>query len=73
MDEWALGVLLFYMFSGSDYPSCQDNKVKFTAKVWSKYLHSKAIRQLVRALLNLDEARRMTVSKALQKSSLFAF
>jgi len=65
MDEWAVGVILFYMFSGAQYPTFKDKKVKFTEPVWKNYVHAKPVKQLIRALLNLDDGKRIPASRAL--------
>ena len=44
MDEWAVGVILFYMFSGAQYPTFKDKKVKFTEPVWKNYVHAKPVK-----------------------------
>ena len=71
-DEWAVGVILYYLFSGGKYPAFKGKKVKFQGLLWKKYAHKKDIKRLISGLLILDEEKRTSAAKALEKSSLFS-
>lgn len=60
-DEWAIGVLLYYMFSGGSYPDfATSGKVKFTGKIWKKYDKKEEVKKLIKGLLTVDESKRMS-------------
>ena len=80
-DEYAIGVLAFYMFGGmKDYPCkiplfltedleiyehLRKAKLDFQKPVWDQYRFGKQIKQVISGLLKFDDSQRMTASQAL--------
>ena len=81
VDEYAVGVLAYYLFSGmKDYP-CKiplfltddldiydhlaQAKLSFSQPIWSHYRFGKQVQQLITGLLKFDDSSRLTAREAL--------
>ena len=83
VDEYAIGVLAFYMFSGGEFPYQiphtikKDEKIyrfisksqlEFKHSIWSRYKHRTELEQIIRSLLSVDEKKRMSAADVLNNS-----
>eukprot|EP00347_Sterkiella_histriomuscorum_P000549 403375425 len=84
IDEYAAGVLMYYLLSGQEFPfklSSQNNdkeqfwglmsqELQFNHQVWSNYENILLIKEVLEGLLNRDMTKRWSAKKAL-KHDLF--
>ena len=80
VDEFAAGVLMYYMLGGFKFPfkftksnndkelylTLIQQELSFKDRIWDKYDHFIEIQQVLEGLLNKDPARRISAKKALK-------
>ena len=83
VDEYAVGVLAYYMFSGGEFPYLIPQSIKkderiyrfisktcidFKQSSWSRYNCRGELEHLIRGLLSVDEKKRISAADALNHS-----